>query len=110
MASIPPVRQLKGRTLGRILIKMGILTRDKVHRCLKLQEKKSGKVKIGEIFLEEGLVKKKDLNIALAAQRGMEYIDLSGLDIRSDVLSQVPAQTARTYKIIPLEFDKSRTI
>ena len=40
MSKIPPVQQLKGRNLGRILIKMGVLTRDKVQACLKEQKKK----------------------------------------------------------------------
>ena len=43
MAKMPPLEQLKGRTLGRILIKMGILTREKVQQCLEVQKKEPGK-------------------------------------------------------------------
>lgn len=105
MAKMPPVNQLKGRTLGRILIKMGLLTRDKVHKCLTIQKQKGGK--LGQIFIDEGLIKPKDLRIALAGQRGMEYVDVDGLQITTDVIEQVPAQMARTYNIIPVEYDKS---
>ncbi len=108
MAAIPPIRQLKGRTLGRILIKMGVLTREKVHQCLKIQQERGGKVKLGQIFFELGLVKKKELQIALAAQRGMELIELEGMEIPSAVLEQVPAQMARSYRVIPIEFDSDR--
>ncbi|MCK5172947.1 MAG: Flp pilus assembly complex ATPase component TadA, partial [Planctomycetes bacterium] len=108
MAKLPPVRQLKGRALGRILIKMGVLTRDKVHECLKIQRQRGGKVKIGQIFVELGLVSETDLRMALAGQRGMEYVDLGGTEISSEVIEQVPAQMARTYRIIPLEHDKMR--
>jgi hypothetical protein len=76
MAKVPPVQELKGRQLGRILIKMGLLTREKVHECLQLQEAKGRKTKIGQIFIEKGLITNKDLNIALAGQRGMEYIEI----------------------------------
>lgn len=108
MAKIPPVIELKGRSLGRILIKMGLLTRDKVHTCLALQKEKGGKVKLGQIFIEQGLIKPKDLRIALAGQRGMEYVELDGLEIQPAVLEQVPTQMARSYRIIPVEYDKGR--
>ena len=78
MAKTPPVAQLKGRALGRILVKMGILTREKVHECLKIQQQRdNNKKKLGEIFLELELVSKEDLQVALAGQRGMEYIKLN---------------------------------
>ena len=103
---MPPVGQLRGRTLGRILIKMGILDRDKVHECLKIQGQRGGKVKIGQIFLELGLVDGGQLQMALAAQRGMEYISLDGIDISSDVVEKVPAQMAKTYHIVPIEYNQ----
>ncbi len=103
---MPPVEQLKGRTLGRILIKMGILSRDKVHECLKIQGQRQGKVQIGQIFRELGLVDEGKLQLALAAQRGMEYVSLDGVDIPADVVEKVPAQMAKTYHIVPIEYNK----
>lgn len=108
MDNIPPIRQLKGRNLGRILIKMGVLTRDKVSECLQIQQEKGGKVKLGKILLDKGLVDEKQLNIALAAQRGMEYVDLGRREIPKGVLQHVPAQMARTYRVIPFAYDASR--
>ncbi|MFH1716085.1 MAG: ATPase, T2SS/T4P/T4SS family [Planctomycetota bacterium] len=105
---MPPVEQLKGRTLGRILIKMGILSREKVHECLKIQSQRSGKVQIGQVFLELGLVDEGQLQMALAAQRGMEYVSLDGLDIPADVVEKVPAQMAKTYHIVPIEYNKQQ--
>jgi type IV pilus assembly protein PilB len=107
MAKIPPVSELKGRTIGRILIKMGLLTREKVHECLKIQEERKGQVKLGEVFVEKGFVTPKDLRIALAGQRGMEYVDLESLEIPQAVIDQIPAQMARSYRIFPLKHDKS---
>jgi len=104
---MPPVEQLKGRTLGRILIKMGVLSRDKVHECLKVQGQRQGKVQIGQIFLELGFVDEGQLQMALAAQRGMEYVNLDGLDIPADVVEKVPAQMAKTYHIVPIEYNKN---
>lgn len=111
MAKIPPVSELKGRSLGRILIKMGLLTREQVQEALNVQQernKKGEKVRLGQILLEMNLIKKKDLQIALAGQRGMEYVEIDNLEIPKTVLDVLPAQVARTYRIIPLSFDKSR--
>lgn len=108
MEKFPPVQQLKGRTLGRILIKMGLLTRDKVHQCLNIQKKRGGNVKLGQVFLDLEIITREQLRIALAGQRGMEYVDLSKMSIPSEVIEQVSAQMAKTYKIVPIEFEKSR--
>ena len=105
---LPPVEQLRGRPLGRILIKMGVLPRDKVHECLMIQNQRHGKVQIGQIFLELGLVEESQLQLALAAQRGMEYLDIEGLNIPTDVIDKVPAQMAKTYHIVPIEYDKGQ--
>jgi len=104
---LPPVEQLRSRTLGRILIKMGVLSREKVHECLKIQSQRQG-VKIGQIFLELGLVDEVQLQMALAAQRGMEYVSLDGFDIPPDVVEKVPAQMAKTYHIVPIEYNREQ--
>jgi len=104
---MPPIEQLKGRTLGRILIKMGILNREKIHECLKIQAQRQG-VQIGQIFRELGLVDESQLQLALGAQRGMEYVRLDGVDIPADVVERVPAQMAKTYHIVPIEYNQSR--
>jgi len=118
---LPPIEQLRGRTLGRILIKMGILTREKVHECLKIQRQRRelaqsskadestlGALRIGQIFLELGLVDEKQLHIALAAQRGMEYVNINDINIPPDVIGKVPAQMAKTYHIVPIEYHEER--
>jgi len=106
--SLPPIEQLRGRTIGRILIKMGVLTREKVHECLKIQKQRPEPVKIGQIFLELGLVEEAQLQIALAAQRGMEYIKLGDIDIPANVIEKVPAQMAKTYHVVPIEYNKEK--
>ena len=105
--SLPPIEQLQGRTLGRILIKMRVLTREKVHKCLLVQKKQKG-MKIGEIFIKAGLIDESQLRVALAAQRGMEFVDLDEIDIPSDVVKRVPSQMAQTYHIVPLTFNEAK--
>jgi type IV pilus assembly protein PilB len=108
MQKVPPLDQLKGRTIGRILNKMGVLTREQIHHCLGIQKQRQPHVLIGQILLELGLVTKSQLTIGLAGQRGMEYVDLSKLEIPAEIIKQVPAQMAKTYKIIPVEYNAAR--
>jgi len=86
---------------------MGVLSRNQVHECLKIQSQRQG-VQIGQIFLELGLVDDFQLQMALAAQRGMEYMSLDGIDIPPDVVEKVPAQMAKTYHIVPIEYNQKQ--
>lgn len=103
---LPPVEQLRGRPVGRILIKMGVLSREKVHECLKIQKQKGDGIKIGEVMIQRGLVTEDQLQKALAAQRGLEYTSIDGINIPPDVIEKVPAQMATGYRIVPIEYDQ----
>ena len=110
-AKMPPISQLKGRPLGRILIKMGKLNRTQVGEALELQKKKHGP--IGQLLIELGYVDDNDVRIALGAQAGMEPVDLSKFDIPREILSLIPAQMAQTYRVVPVDYepaDKTLTI
>jgi type IV pilus assembly protein PilB len=85
---------------------MGVLTRDKIHECLKIQKQRHGTMQIGQILVELGLIDERQLQVGLAAQRGMEYINLSEIDVPPAVIEKVPAQMAKTYHIVPVEYNK----
>jgi type IV pilus assembly protein PilB len=108
MDKIPPIEQLRGRPIGRVLMKMGLLTREKVHHCLEVQKQRQQKehksVPIGEIFVELGLVDERQLHIALAAQRGMEFVNLAEMDVPPSTLEKLSPQMAKTYHVLPIEF------
>ena len=89
-------------------MKMGILSREKVHECLEIQKQRGGTVRIGQIFLELGLVDETQLQVALAAKRGMEYTTIDGLDIGAETIEKVPAQMAKTYHIVPIGYSKDK--
>jgi type IV pilus assembly protein PilB len=97
------VQELKGRPLGRVLVKMGKVTRDQVHEALAIQKEKGGP--IGQILVDLGYVDEKTRNLALGFQSGMEYVDLDTTEISPEVIRQIPQQMASAYKVVPLEFD-----
>ena len=103
---MPPIEQLRGRQLGRILIKMGKLRRTQVHEALDIQKQKRGP--LGQILVELGYVTEEDLNIALAAQTGMGTVELGKLDIPPEVTGVMTAQMANTFRVIPFNLDRER--
>ena len=100
---MPPVEQLRGRQLGRILIKMGRIRRPDVAEALEIQKQRGGP--IGSILVDLGHITEEDLNLALAAQVGMEMVEVGTMDVPDEVIKMVTSQMANTYKLIPYDYD-----
>ena len=94
--------QLKGRKLGRVLTKMGKVTREQVHEALAIQ--KTRKVPIGQLLTELGYCTERDVLEALAGQAGMAFVDLAGAEIPAEVIATIPAENAQTYQVVPIEY------
>ncbi len=97
---------LRGRPLGRILVKMGKLTREQIHAALDRQKQTGGP--IGDILIDMELIDADTRSLALAYQAGMEYVNIENMDIPPNVIECVQAQMAQTYKILPLSFNPDR--
>ncbi len=95
--------EVKGKKIGRILTKMGKVTRDQVHEALAVQ--KTRKVLLGQLLIELGLVSARDIAEALAGQAGMQYMDLAGKDIPEDVRGVIPSDNVQSYQVIPIEYN-----
>lgn len=100
-----PSTDLTGRRLGRVLTKLGIITRDQAQEALELQKKT--RAPLGQLLIELGYCSHDDLNMALAAQAGMEMADLEDYDIKEEVLRLVPSEMAMSNQILPLMYDEA---
>ena len=103
MATTSATAELQGRRLGRVLTKMGKITRDQAQEALELQKKK--RAPVGQLLVELGYCSHDDVNFALAAQAGMKVIDLEELEIKEEVLKMVPAEMANAYHVLPIRHD-----
>src|SRR5688572_17261937 len=99
---IDPV-ELKGRKLGRVLSKMGKVSREQVHEALEIQ--KTRKVPIGQLLVELGYCSQKDVAAALAGQAGMSYTDLTGVEIPQSVRDTIPAENVHAYQVVPIDYN-----
>ncbi|MGD2108023.1 MAG: ATPase, T2SS/T4P/T4SS family [Phycisphaerae bacterium] len=96
---MPPIEQLRGRQLGRILIKMGKLRRTQVQEALEIQKQRRGP--LGSILVELGHINEEELNLALAAQSGMGVVELAKMDVPAEVIAAMNSQMAQTYRVVP---------
>ena len=101
------INELKGRRIGRILNKMGKVTRDQVQEALALQKERRGALPLGQLLVELGYTTQEDVNLALAAQSGMEIVDLDEFDITDEIAHSIPAETAEAYQLIPIAYDEA---
>ncbi len=102
-SSIDP-SELKGRRLGRVLTKLKKVTRDQVQEALQLQ--KTRKEPLGQLLVGLGHITDIDVLEALAGQAGMRMVEIKEEAIPDSAIEALPAETANTYQIIPLKFDK----
>jgi type IV pilus assembly protein PilB len=101
--------ELKGRRFGRVLTKLGKVTRDQVHEALEVQKTRRQKGRsepIGELLVELGYITEADVLEALAGQAGLRMVHIDGDAIPDETFKALPAESANTYQIVPLQFDE----
>ncbi len=98
---MPELSELKNRKLGRVLTKLGKVTREQVHEALAVQKQR--KKMIGELLVELGYVTERDVLEALAGQAGMGFVDLGQHEIDEETAHAIPAETAKAYSVVPFE-------
>jgi type IV pilus assembly protein PilB len=99
----PAIEKLKGRRLGKILWRLGKVTLAQVKEAL-MEQKQNRSGPLGEILVRLGHCAEEDVQTALAAQMGIETVDLTGVEIPQEVIEKITPQTANLYRVIPLEY------
>jgi type IV pilus assembly protein PilB len=93
------------RLLGQILKEMEIVNESQIKQAMIIQNQKGGA--IGKILVQLGYATDEEILLALGAQAGMEVIALEETEIPGDIIGKIPASMARSYKIIPVRFEKN---
>ena len=111
MAQPIDISELKKRKIGRVLTKLGKVSREQVHEALTKQaaEREGGGQRrpLGEVLISMGLVTKRDVEEALAGQAGLGFIDLDAMQIDEATRAVVPPESAMAYQCIPVAYDAS---
>lgn len=91
------------KSLGDLLKEMELVTEEEIKQALKFQKKKGGA--LGKILVDLGFVSEEDIGFALAAQMGMEVVDLDEIDISDSIIDMVSVDFVETYQVIPYAYE-----
>lgn len=100
---------LKRKRIGEILIEMRAITPQQLDAALKRQP--SSRKMIGEILIEDKALNEETLFRGLSTQHGIEFLNLSNMELNTELIRQIPESLIKTYKFIPIRKEpKSLTI
>lgn len=98
----------ENQRIGAFLVSRGLLTQASLDRALEEQTRTSKS--LGRILLDKGLVKEADLMAALAAQIGMEFVDLADYPVDSSAVGLITESAARRYQALPIGWDDGQLV
>ena len=89
------------KRLGELLLAAKTITEEQLEQALELQ--KGGKDRLGTVLITNGFITEDDLISALQNQLGIDFVDLSKVNIPPNVAQMVPKAVAEKYQIIPVK-------
>jgi type IV pilus assembly protein PilB len=91
----------------KLLEDAGLVTRSQIDTA---RARLNGSGNVVDLLIKDGTVTDADVSRSLAAQAHMDWIDLSTKVIPPEVISQIRAEDARRFKVIPVGFGDSGLI
>jgi len=91
------------KSIGQILVEMGVLEEDKIHQAIAIQKERGGL--LGQILIELGHISEEDLLQALATQYDLPTVMLDELEIPQEVIKMVSPDMAQMYQIVPYAYE-----
>ncbi len=98
----------QARRFAETLVERHVLSRDDMEHTL--EESERTRQPLPTVLLQLGLVGTKDLTAALAAQMGIRFVDFLETPIHQDAPTMVPADMARRYVALPVDFEGPKLV
>ncbi len=92
------------KPIGQILRELKLVEEFDIQNALRVQKEKGGN--LGKVLIDLGHITPDDLTKGLAVQMGMEFVDLSKLEVSAELLDMVDSNTCDTFGIMPISYDK----
>ena len=93
------------KRLGDLLVSVGLITEDQLGEALKVS-KSEGK-RLGAVLIDTHVITEMQLIDVLKIQLGVEFVDLSKVEIPVALANLVPKNIARKYTVVPVRADVS---
>ncbi len=100
-------RQMFGKKklrLGDLLVGQKVITEAQLEMALAAQ--KGTNRKLGEVMVDEGFTTEEAIAGALSSQMGIEFANLTGVQIPEEIIQLIPSNVAKKYTAIPLQYDE----
>jgi type IV pilus assembly protein PilB len=104
---IEPVREATAQ-LDELLRSQQLVTEEQLTEARRLASERG--LSLGRVLIELGYLQESALVSILAAQLGLEFVDLSDASIDASAIAMVPEATARRHKCIPVRFEDGRLL
>ncbi len=89
--------------LGDILIKWGIIDKEKLHEALRIQ--KLTRKRLGEILVEKGLATEQQIAEALAQEYRLPFVSLKKVEADEKLFKIFSYQMLKKYNVAPLKIE-----
>ena len=93
--------------LGDLLVKSGTITQAQLDEALAIQAESGTGERLGAVLQGHGFITEKELIDTLMNQLGLEFIDLNGYNIPSEMAQVLPKNIARKHGVVPVRVSRS---
>lgn len=97
-------REMRTKRLGDMLVELHLITEEQLLTALQLQKKEGDR--LGSTLVKHHYITEEQLIDTLRIQLGIDYIDLSKLDIAPELSRLIPRALATREKIVPVRVVK----
>ena len=92
------------KRLGELLVAAGTITEEELEKGLALQ--KGSKERLGTVLIKNNIITEDKLIEALQMQLGIEFIDLTKVNIPTELAQALPKNIAKQYQVVPVRIVK----
>ena len=96
------------KQLGDVLLERGLATPEQVYEAG--QEQRRVGRSMGRVLVDQGVISEADLVRALAAQIGLDYVDLGDALIDPSATALVPGAVCRRHMLVPVRFVEGKLV
>ncbi|NLN07160.1 MAG: Flp pilus assembly complex ATPase component TadA [Firmicutes bacterium] len=105
------MRQYGQDFLGRRLVQEKIITEEQLKEAMHYREKDGGdRLSLGNVLVRLGFCKEEDIARAVARLAGVPFLSLKNYPINEAAMATVPAEIARRYKALPINFSEDGSL
>jgi type IV pilus assembly protein PilB len=97
-------RSISGNFITDILFKKGLIAPEEIEKIINIQ--KTTAADLQKIIIQEDILKKDEMMMAIAEEIGVKYVNLNDIEIDPAIAALIPEEMARRHQVIALDKDE----